>query len=147
MDEAPIEGNVTMYPPDGVMRDLNVTKAEIDAYAESQTINDKAGYAATEAARKGLVGADGTNIQLANYIEGNGFQFVYGQALVFLIKNRIKPTALDVFLLSDMIVAFTHYLSEGRAEAVNRRAELIAQGILNPQGDDVVPDFVRNEWL
>ena len=140
-----MNNNPTVLPPDSVMQRMGVTTEEIEAYPESRNINDKAGYAATESARKGLVGANGTNIQLANYLKTNGFQFALGQACVFLVKNRIKPTAVDVALVAEMIFAFTEQLRQGNAHAVNRRAELIAQGILNPQGDDVVPDFVRNE--
>ena len=141
------EDCITVLPPDSQMMCLGLSTEQIETFPEAKAYDDKAGYAATETARKGLVGSNGTDIQLVEYIEVHGIQFAFGQALLFLLKNRLKPTLLDVWIIASMILQFSKVLSQGNAAAVNRRAELIAQGILNPQGDDVVPGFVRDEWL
>ena len=54
---------------------------------------------------------------------------------------------IDAKLLGAGVTATMDLLAEGDMHAVNRRAQLTAEGVLKPDGDDVVPLAVREEWI
>ena len=139
--------DVTIHLPDYVMAEIGVTTQGVEQYPPMKGLNDKVAYAATDACRKGLVGTDGTNLQMINAINNGNEGLVIGQVCLFLVKNQIKPMASDLILLEDLVKETARRLGEGDMQAVNRRQQLTAAGVLKPAGDDVVPDAVRAEWV
>ena len=138
--------DTVLHLPNAQLAAMGVTIAQVNAFPRLLTLNDKIGYAAADACRKGLVGVDGTNIQMVNFMTGNA-GFGYGQACKFLVTNRILPTVGDVMLIARLINETASKLEDGDMHAVNRRQVLTAEGVVKPTGDDVVPEAVRSVWL
>ena len=70
---------------------------------------------------------------------------VFGQVVLFLVKNRLQPILSDTMLLHGLVLETARRLAEGDMQAVNRRFELTVAGVLNPSGHDIVPGFLLPE--
>ena len=140
------EDNLVEILSDEQLRDLGITKMDAEQYPELQNVSDILHYAATDACRKGLVGVDGTNIQMINVI-GENKRLMIEQVCLFLLKNQIKPLESVVVMLTLLVETTADLLGEGDMHAVNRRRQLTINGVLKPRGDDIVPDTIRALWV
>ena len=138
--------NTVVLPP-FLLTELRITEAEVVQYPELLSINDKLMFAATDACRKGVDGTEGTIIQMINKVEDDPV-LLLAQMCLFLVKNKMKPMANDLILISELVLQTAQHLREGHIETVNRRAELIQEGFLKPDVDDVaVPAAERTIWV
>ena len=140
------EEDVPILPPGGKLAELGIAAQDVNQYSPIKAYSDILCYAATDACRKGLVGKNGTNLQMVSVIDDNE-HFVLGQVCLFLVKNQIKPLASDLFMLDVLVKETARRLGEGDMHAVNRHYQLTCDGVLKPSGDDIVPDAVRATWV
>ena len=83
---------------------------------------------------------DSTTVVDPTFAQG----LMWSQAALFMVKNRLRPLASDLYMLELLALGTTQKLADGDAHAVNRRAQLRSQGVLTP--DDVMPLTVRESW-
>ena len=140
------EGDVPILPPDGKLVELGIAAEDVNQYSPIENWSDILLYSATDACRKGLVGKNGTNLEMLRVIDDNE-HYVVGQVCVFLVKNQIKPMASDLFMLVMLVKETARRLADGDIHTVNRRHQLTIDGVLTPLGDDIVPDAVRATWV
>ena len=146
-DEEEVFVDVPILPPDLHMQRMGATEHDVNIFPKISAYSDKLFYCAMDACRKFLLGVDGTTINLKTMIEQFGDEVLLIPLSVFLVKNRIKPMASDVFLLQGLVMEAVLRLSGGDGDTVNRRYNLTNSGVLTPLGDDVVPPAVRAEWV
>ena len=144
------DADVPMILPAQLLAMWGVTEQEVmEQYPQMTMYSDKALYAIADSIRKSLVGVHGTNLQMINAINNSQDKemLVSIHVGLFLVKNQMKPMEIDAKLLGAGVTATMDLLAEGDMHAVNRRAQLTAEGVLKPDGDDVVPLAVREEWI
>ena len=108
--------------------------------------NDKLVFLIIDSARKLVVGNEGTHIQLRDLIAERE-ELMYGAVSLLLVQNKIKPMLSDISLMSPAALEGLNRLCDGDMHAVNRRTQLIQEGVVKPDGNNVAPAAVRNEWL
>ena len=140
------EEDFPIHLPTRIMTEMDLTTRVVERYPALTSFNDVLLYCLVDACRKSLVGTGGTNLQMINAIDNGNEGLVFGQVCLFLVKNQIKPMASDLTLL-EPLVKETAIRLEGDMHAINRRHQLTAAGVLNPAGDDIVPDAVRAGWV
>ena len=146
-----MDADPVIMPADVHLNREGVTPAQVLQFPVMQAYSDSAGYGVAELARKNLVGPQGTNLQFVQLINRvmerdpvHAQGLMWAQAALFMVRNRIRPLASDLYLLEHLALGTAQKLAEGDAHAVNRRAHLKSQGVLTP--DDVVPLDVRESW-
>ena len=80
---------------------MGLTPAALEAFDTLHSYMDLLGYEVAESCRREIVGLTGTTLELLRAVEGRDM-LVVGQAALFLVKNRIRPLALDVCVLSEL---------------------------------------------
>lgn len=136
--------NTPILLPDRKMTELGLTQEDVNGYPTVKSYDDVLGFAVAEACRKALVGSDGTNLQMIEAI-GDRDELIFGQVVLFLVKNQIKPMTDDMLIIGLMVKGIACRLGEGNMRTVNRRAQLKAEGVLT--ATDIVSAEVRMKWL
>ena len=134
--------------PPAVLAALGITVQDVQGEEHDQInfFSDVMGYAAADSCRKALVGVQGTNLQMLSLVEDDDATMLV-QVVLWVLKNKMKPTADEVYMLLMLTGETARRLGDGDMHAVNRRHDLTANGVLKPTGDDVVPDEIRYEWV
>ena len=116
-----------VLPPVTMLERMGLTPADVGAFESLHSLQDVLFFELAEFCRREIVGLNGTTHQLLRTVEGRDM-LVFGQAALFLVKNRIRPLASDVCTMSDLSMEAARRVSRGDIHAVNRRHALVNAG-------------------